>query len=397
MPGLRPAIPSACPARSYAVGRMTGGMTPSSPPSLRRASLTVAGTLVAVVAGLWLLFEIRGLLYMIFVALFISVALEPAVQYLDKRGWRRGVATGLVFLVVAVAGAGLVASIVPVVIVQSADLVSDVPRYISQLEAQLGDWLEIDLLAPEAEREVSGAGSLIQQIGTGIAGGLVGFGSTVIGATFQALTIALFSFYMVAEGPKLRRTVLSFLPAERQRETLRIWEIAVEKTGGYVYSRLILAAVSAAFTTGLLLLLDVDFALALGIWVGVLGQFVPVVGTYVGAVLPILVALADDPVKAIWVAVGLTAYQQFENLLIGPRITSRTMAIHPAVSVAAIIVGGTLMGASGVVLALPVSAIVQAVISTTIERHQVIEEATHEEDEEALNNRLSRLSPDDAE
>lgn len=346
------------------------------PPSpLRRASLTVAFTLLGLVAVLWLLFQIRGLLYMVFVALFVAVALEPAVQYLDRRGWRRGVATGLVFMVVAIAGIGLVASVFPAVIVQAADLVSEIPEFVTAIEEQVGAWLQIDLLAPEAEREVSGAGSLLEQFGSGVAGGLVGFGSTVIGATFRMMTIALFAFYMVAEGPKLRRTVLSFLPAPRQREALRIWEIAVEKTGGYVYSRTILAAVSAAFTVGFLLLLDVDFALALGIWVGVLGQFVPVVGTYLGGVLPILVALADDPIKAAWVAVGLIAYQQLENLIIGPRITSRTMAIHPAVSVAAIIVGGTLMGASGVVLALPVSAIIQAVISTTIERHQVIDEA----------------------
>jgi len=347
---------------------------------VRRAALTVALTVLVIVAALWFLHEIRGLLYMIFVALFISVALEPAVQFLDKRGWRRGPATGIVFAGVGLIGIGLVASVVPVVIFQVADLVSDLPGYINALEEQIGDWFEIDFLAPEAEEEVSGVGSLVSSLGAGVAGGLVGFGSTVIGATFQGVTIALFAFYMVAEGPKLRRTLLSFLPARRQREALRIWEVAVEKTGGYVYSRTILAALSAAVTTGFLLLLDVDFALALGIWVGVLGQFLPVIGTYLGAVLPVLVALADDPIKAVWVAVGLVAYQQLENFLIGPKVTSRTMAIHPAVSVGAIIVGGSLMGASGVVLALPVAAIVQAVISTTIDRHQVIAEAEMPED-----------------
>jgi predicted PurR-regulated permease PerM len=348
------------------------------PATLRRASLTVALTLLGVAAVVWFLIQIRGLLYMVFVALFISVALEPAVQYLDRRGWRRGLATGVVFLGVAIATTALVASVVPVVIVQAADLLADIPDYVGDLERLVDDWFEIDLLTPSAAEEVTGAGSLLQRLGTGIAGGLVGFGSTVIGATFQAFTIALFSFYMIAEAPKLRRTVLSFLPAHRQREAVRIWEIAVDKTGAYVYSRTILAVVAASFTTGLLIVLDVDFALALGIWVGFLGQFVPVVGTYIGAILPVLVALADDPVKALWVGVGLVAYQQVENLLIGPRITARTMAIHPAVSVGAIVIGGTLMGASGVVLALPVSAIVQATISTTIERHQVIEEVAGE-------------------
>lgn len=350
------------------------GSTNSSQ-SLRRAALTVALTILGVVAVLWFLLQVRSLLYMIFVALFVAVALEPAVQYLDKRGWRRGLATGAVFLVVLLAGIGLLASVIPAVVSQVASLADDLPTYVENVEGLLGDWLGIDLLAPAAETEVSGFGALVQQVGSGVAGGLLGFGSTVLGATFQAFTIALFAFYMVAEGPTLRRTVLSLLPERRQREALRIWEIAVEKTGGYVYSRLILAVVSAGFTFGLLMVLDLPFALAIGIWVGVLGQFVPVIGTYLGAILPIVVALGDDPVKALWVGVGLVAYQQFENLFIGPRITSRTMAIHPAVSVGAVIVGGSIMGASGVVLSLPVAAIIQAVISTTIERHRVIEEA----------------------
>ncbi|MGA7272520.1 MAG: AI-2E family transporter [Acidimicrobiia bacterium] len=343
--------------------------------ALRRAALTVALTLLAVLAVLWFLLQIRSLLYMIFVALFISVAIEPAVQFLARRGWRRGLATGVVFVGLVLAGVALVALVVPVVISQVVGLVQDLPGYINTLEQQVGSWLGIDLLTPEAASQFDSLASIIQNFGSGIAGGLVGLGSTVLGATFQLFTIALFSFYMVAEGPALRRTVLSFLPAQRQREALRIWEIAVEKTGGYVYSRLILAVLSGVFTTGLLLFLRLPFAIALGVWVGVLSQFVPVIGTYLGAVLPVLVALANSPIKALWVVVGLVAYQQVENLLIGPRVTSRTMAIHPAVSVGAIVVGASLMGATGVVLALPAAAVIQAVISTTIDRHRVIDEA----------------------
>ncbi|HJR91429.1 MAG TPA: AI-2E family transporter, partial [Acidimicrobiia bacterium] len=287
---------------------MAGSLDPSR--SLRRASLTVAGTIIAVVAGLWLLYLIRGVLYMAFVALFISVAVEPAVQYLDRRGWRRGLATGLVFLLSTVIVVGVIALIVPVVVSEVSDLIENLPGYIESVEALADDWLNIDLLSPSAEDEVSDLGSILEDLGPGLAGGLLGFGTTVVGAAFQLFTIILFAFYMVAEGPKLRRTVLSFLPAQRQRETLNIWEVAVEKTGGYVYSRLILAVLSALFTMGLLLFLEVDYAVALGIWVGVLGQFVPVVGTYLGAILPVVVALADDPLTALWVGVGLVAYQQ---------------------------------------------------------------------------------------
>src|SRR5690606_34093598 len=164
--------------------------------SLRRASLTVAITLLGVAAVLWLLFQLRGLLYMIFVSLFIAVALEPAVQFLDRRGWRRGLATGAVLLVVTLLILALVASVVPAVVSQAAELITSVPEYIAAVEEQVGNWLDISLLDPEAEREFSGLGSLLQQVGSGVAGGILGIGSTVVGVLFQGLTIALFTFYM---------------------------------------------------------------------------------------------------------------------------------------------------------------------------------------------------------
>lgn len=151
-----------------------------------------------------------------------------------------------------------------------------------------------------------------------------------------------------------------------------MWEIAVEKTGGYVYSRALLGAVSALFHSVAFTVLDLPFPVPLGIWIGVLSQVIPVVGTYLGAVLPLLVALANRPLTALWVFVVILIYQQLENFLLSPRITKRTMEIHPAVSVGSIMVGGTLMGVSGVIASLPVAAIVQAFISTSVERHSVV-------------------------
>jgi predicted PurR-regulated permease PerM len=198
-------------------------------------------------------------------------------------------------------------------------------------------------------------------------------GNTVFGAIFQMVTVALFAYYLVAEGPNWRRILLSMLPPERQREALNIWEISVEKTGGYVYSRGVLAIVAGLFTFVVLLILGVPSAAALGVWMGVLSQFVPVIGTYVGMVLPALAALSISPASALWVIVAMVAYQQLENYVIAPRVTARTMAIHPAVTIGALIAGASLLGGVGAVLALPVAATIQALISTTIQRHRVIE------------------------
>ncbi|MGH3651270.1 MAG: AI-2E family transporter, partial [Acidimicrobiia bacterium] len=201
----------------------------------------------------------------------------------------------------------------------------------------------------------------------------IGLTVSFVGFLLFATTVALFSFYMIAELPQLQRTVLSFMNEQRQRRALRIWDVAVEKMGGYIYSRLILAVVSAAIATIFLGSLDVDFALPLGIWVGTLSQFVPVVGTYLASILPALVALTfNDLATAIWVVVFFIGYQQVENYLISPRITKRTMEIHPAVSVGAILIGATLMGGLGVILALPMAGIIQAIISESRKSYDVI-------------------------
>jgi predicted PurR-regulated permease PerM len=109
-----------------------------------------------------------------------------------------------------------------------------------------------------------------------------------------------------------------------------------------------------------------------------------VVGTYLGGTLPVLIALLESPVMALWVVVFIVLYQQFENYVVGPRITERTMSLHPAVAFGSAIVGATLMGAPGALMALPVAATVQAWISTYIERYDVVSGRHPEEGQPTL-------------
>ena len=147
-----------------------------------------------------------------------------------------------------------------------------------------------------------------------------------------------------------------------------MWELAIESTGGYVYSRALLAACSAVVTTLFLTVTGVPYPLALGLWVGLVSQFVPSVGTYLAGALPVLIALLNDPVDGLLVLVFIILYQQFENMILSPRITSRTMALHPAVAFGAVIAGGAIMGPIGALLALPAAASVQALVSAYLHR-----------------------------
>jgi predicted PurR-regulated permease PerM len=319
-------------------------------------------------AAWWLMVRLRSLLVMLLVALFLSFALEPGVNALARRGWRRGAATGVCFLVLIVLVLGFVAAMVPVLVDQVGALVEEIPDLVEdaqQTELPFG----LDVPEYDADRLVD----TLKNYAGRIAGGLLGVGSALVGALFQMLTIGLFTFYLVADAPKIRRNLCSVLPPARQREVLAVIEIAVDKTGGYLYSRLLLASASAFVTAVFLAAFGIPYAVALGIWTGLVSQFVPTIGTFIAAALPLLIAFLDDSWKAIPVLAYVFVYQQVENYVLSPRITAKTMQIHPAVAFGAVIAGASILGAVGALLALPAAAIIQAFVSTYLKRHDVVD------------------------
>lgn len=343
------------------------------PDWLARAVWIVVGVLLLATIALWVIYQVRTLFYFVFLALFVAVALEPAVQALVKRNWKRRVAATVVFVAAAILFAGFLSLLVPVLITQGTMLIENLPGYAEAVTTWANRTFGLELSASEIGADFSDLGSLIEQYGSQVAGGLLAFGNTVFGLIFQLATVTLFGYYLLAEGPTWRRLLLSTLPAKRQERALSTWDTAVEKTGQYVYSRALLAIVATLFTWGTLALLGIPSPLPLAIWMGVTSQFIPVIGTYIGMVLPAVAALSITPIKAVWVVVAMVAYQQLENYLIAPRITRKTMSIHPAVSIGAVIAGASLLGGVGAILALPLTAIIQALISSAVNRHDVID------------------------
>ena len=270
-----------------------------------------------------------------------------------------------------VAVVGFVAALGSLLVAQIGGLVDAIPGYAQQVTEFLNDRLGTSLSGGDLAEQLRGNQGMRDFV-NGLAAGAVGLSTTLVGLVLQGFTIGLFTFYLVADGPRLRRTVCSVLPPGRQQVALRVWELAIESTGGYVYSRALLAAVSATATWLFLALVGVPYPLALGLWVGLVSQFVPSVGTYLAGALPVLIALLNRPVDALWVLAFIVLYQQFENMVLSPRITSRTIALHPAVAFGAVIAGGAVMGPIGALLALPAAASVQALVSTYLHRYEVV-------------------------
>ena len=317
--------------------------------------------------------RLYGLFVLLLVALFLSLAIEPGVNKLATRGWRRGTATIVILLGVLVAFLVFVIAIGALVGQQVADLLGNSETYVNRTVNFLNDTFGSHINADQVIASINDENGPVQRFIESQQGRVVDLSVTALGLLVQGLSVMLFTFYLVADGPKMRRSICSRLSPDRQRAVLDTWELAIEKTGGYLYSRALLAGFSTLFHWVLLQAIGTRAPVAMALWVGVISQFLPVVGTYIAGALPVLVTFIDSPPKALAVLVVILVYQQLENYLFLPRITARTMDLHPAIAFGAAIGGAAVLGPVGAVLAIPGAAMAQALIGNTGERHEVIE------------------------
>ncbi|MEU6257327.1 AI-2E family transporter [Streptomyces sp. NPDC047043] len=340
---------------------------------LPRAVVLVLGLYAAFQLGTWAFHQLTGLLINILIAFFLALAIEPAVSWMASRGIRRGLATGIVFLAVMILAAGFVTLLGSMLAGQIIKIVEDFPNYLDSVINWINTHFHTDLKRVDVQEGLLRSDWLrnyVQNSATGV----LDVSAQVIGGLFQLLTITLFSFYFAADGPRLRRAICSVLPPARQAEVLRAWEIAVNKTGGYIYSRGLMALISGIAHYILLQILGVPYAPVLGVWVGLVSQFIPTIGTYLAGALPMLIAFTVDPWYALWVLIFVVVYQQFENYMLQPKLTAKTVDIHPAVAFGSVIAGTALLGAVGALIAIPAVATLQAFLGAYVKRYAVTDD-----------------------
>ncbi|MFF0636330.1 AI-2E family transporter [Nocardia sp. NPDC004151] len=322
----------------------------------------------------WAAHQLIGIAIMMTVAFFVSLAMEPAVDGLAGHGVNRGLATGVVFVIVFACAAGFVATLGVLLVETVSHVVSELPRLVDELVNWVNRVFHQNFTLDQLRDRLFKDSDIISSYAERAANNVWGLSSTVLGGLAQFVTIALFSVYMTADGPKLRRSVCSLLPPAKQGAVLHAWDLAIDKTGGYLYSRALLAVISAIAHGAFLALLGLPNALALGIWFGVVASFVPTIGTYIAGVLPILVALTIRPLDAVWILLFVVVYQWVQDYVLQPRITARTVDVNPAVALLSVIMGGALLGAVGALLAIPATATLQAFLGEYVKRYEVSED-----------------------
>ncbi|MFF3334315.1 AI-2E family transporter [Streptomyces sp. NPDC002888] len=343
------------------------------PSWLPRAMVLALALIAAFQLGTWAFHQLVGLLINILIAFFLALAIEPAVSRLAAHGMRRGFATFLVFLGLLVVLAGFVTLLGSMLAGQIIKMIEGFPEYLDSVINWVNTTFHTNLRRVDIQESLLHSDWLRKYVQNS-ATGVLDVSAQVLGGLFQLLTIALFSFYFAADGPRLRRTLCSVLPPSRQAEVLRAWEIAVDKTGGYLYSRGLMALISALAHYVLLQALGIPYAPVLALWVGVVSQFIPTIGTYLAGALPMLIAFTVNPWYALWVLIFVVIYQQFENYMLQPKLTSKTVDIHPAVAFGSVIAGTALLGAVGALIAIPAVATLQAFLGVYVKRYAVTDD-----------------------
>ncbi|MGW2561913.1 AI-2E family transporter [Streptomyces sp. NPDC001514] len=385
-------IPDPGPGAGADTGTAKAGGPVRMPRWLPRAMVLALALYACFQLGSWAFHQLIGLLINILIAFFLALAIEPAVGRMAARGMRRGLATFLVFFAVLAVGAGFVVLLGSMLAGQIVEMVGDFPKYLDQVINWINETFHTELSRVEIQDSLLRS-DWLQQYVENSATGVLDVSATVLGGMFKLLTIFLFSFYFAADGPRLRRALCSVLPPAKQTEVLRAWEIAVDKTGGYLYSRGLMALISGVAHYILLALLGVPYAPALAVWVGMVSQFIPTIGTYLAGALPMLIAFTVNPWYALWVLGFVLIYQQFENYVLQPKLTARTVDIHPAVAFGSVIAGTALLGAVGALIAIPAVATLQAFLGAYVKRYDVTDDPRvhgHRRHGEAVVARLQR-------
>jgi predicted PurR-regulated permease PerM len=317
--------------------------------------------------------RLSSLLVLLLVSGFLALAIEPGVNRLALRGWRRGRSTLMILFGVLFAFLIFAGAVGTLVGTQVAELLSESDAYITDTVKFINDTIGTEIDPQDVIFEFNDPNGRVQQFIQSQSDEAIRLSLAAVGVIFQGLSVMLFTYYLVADGPRLRRAICSRLTPTRQENVLNAWELAITKTGGYLYSRALLAMLSAFFHWIVFQAVGTPAPIALALWVGLVSQFLPVVGTYIAGVLPVLLTFLESPLKALIVLVFIVIYQQIENYFFAPRITARTMELHPAVAFGAALAGASLLGFVGALLALPAAAMAQALINEWGKRYDVVD------------------------
>ncbi len=332
-----------------------------------RSILTVLGVLVAMIAAVELMLLAQAGLTLVVIALFLALALNPAVELVQRRGLGRGPAVGVVYAL-AVAVLALLGSVfIPPLVDQITKLVNALPSLVDELTKGHGPLGLLERRYHVVERVRSAtagqnAGGLLGQAGSALTA-VKGIATTVFGAVI----IAFLTFFMLLEGPEWRRRCTELIPESNRGVVERIGAGVYRSVGGFVTGNLMASLLAGLVATIIMLATGVPYAVPLGLFVAII-ELVPYVGPLVATVIVTAVALTVGTVSAL-VALGLlVAYHVVEGHTLRPFLYGRAVKLSPLAVLVAILLATEIAGILGALIAIPVAGSIQVVIRELLQR-----------------------------
>jgi predicted PurR-regulated permease PerM len=323
--------------------------------------LAVLGITFGFLLLLYITWISRQVLTWILVAIFLALALNPAVEAFQRRGFNRGIATAVTFLIAigAIVAAGWL--FVPTLVDEARGFAENLPDYVrdvSEGRGPLGELAERYDLEERVRASVADGG----------AAGLLGLSGTAVAVTQSVLTfivavvtITFLTFFMLLEGPKWMERFYSLFP-ERSREKWRGIGYEIYRTvGGYVTGNLLISIIAGVTSTIVLLIMDVPYAVALGLVVALL-DLIPLAGATLAAIIVSTVAFLTSIPAGIVVLVFFVVYQQVENHVLQPVVYSRTVQLSPLAILVSVLIGAKIAGVLGALAAIPVAGTIQVLL-----------------------------------
>ena len=327
--------------------------------------LAASGALVAITV-LRALQSASQVFVLIIISLFLAMGLNPTVEALQTRKLKRGSAVAIVVASALLLVSLFVLVVIPPVFTQANELIDGAPQLIdalrnnstlSELNSQYG---VIDTLEKKFQSLISDG-----QIFTGAFGGVVGVGRTVLSGAFSALTVMVLTLYFLSSLPSVTKIFYRLAPASRRERVSKIGDAIISRVGAFVGSQVLIASLAAIFVFFLALGLNLPYAAALGMVI-LFVALIPLVGHFIGASIVILVALTESPSKALLALILYTLYVQIENYVITPRIMKRSLSIPGLVTIVAALLGTSLLGLVGGLLAVPIAAAVLLIMDEVV-------------------------------
>lgn len=325
-----------------------------------RTVLVVFGVLVAAYITIRLLWISRHVLTWVFIALFLTLALNPAVDWLERRLGRRGAATAIVFVMVLIGVALIGWLFVPILVDQVNSFAQKVPDYLDDLtkgRGRLGFLQEKYHLVDRARDALDegGASKLFGLSGTALA-----IAKGVVNAVLATVTIIFLTIFMLLEGRNWVERFFSLLKPESRPRWQRVGHDIYRTVGGYVTGNLAISLIAGTLTAIVLAIMGVPFAIALGLVVGIL-DLIPLAGATIAAIIVGAVAFLHSIPAGIVVIVFFIVYQQIENHILQPVVYGRTVQLSPLVVLISVLIGAELAGVLGALAAIPVAGAIQVV------------------------------------